>query len=198
MSCRDEILAAVHSLLGPDKATFTIDEVLHLMACRGIGYPATTIRTHISAIQCANAPKNHSVKYDDFVRVGPGLYRLLGSTTSLRVPTSSADASAASAAATTVTYAVFEQSARVAMEAKYGVTLSSGAVRGVRKQFDFVSADGSVVGDAKFYARVNGTGLPPAKYATIAEYVWLLEKTSAKHRFMIFWKRYSGPEGVAR
>ncbi|AFV22358.1 hypothetical protein Mpsy_0145 [Methanolobus psychrophilus R15] len=33
---------------------------------------------------------------------------------------------------------------------------------------------------------VRGCSLPPAKFATIAEHVWLLEKTGAKHKFLIF------------
>lgn len=184
MTCRDEILAAVRSLLGPGKDTFTIDEVLHLMSTRGAGYPAATIRTHITSRQCTNAPKNHAVKYDDFVRVGPGQYRLASGIAPLPAST-----------VPPIRYAVFEDLARAAMEAEFGVKLSRGAVEGVPKQFDFVSHDRSVVGDAKYYTLVGGSGLPPAKYATIAEYVWLLEKTSATHRFLIFGNDIRVPKG---
>ena len=57
---------------------------------------------------------------------------------------------------------------------------------GVRKQFDFVSPDRQVVGDAKYYTRVGGIGLPPAKFSIIAEHVWLLEKTRARTKFLVF------------
>jgi hypothetical protein len=82
--------------------------------------------------------------------------------------------------------AAFEARACAAMEQWYGVRLQRGSVGAVPKRFDFVSPDGSIVGDAKFYSLVNGVGLPPAKHATIAEYVWLLEKTGATHKFLVF------------
>jgi len=57
-------------------------------------------------------------------------------------------------------------------------------VPGIRKQFDYVSADAQVVGDAKYSTLVGGERLPPAKFATIAEHVWLLEKTNAPMQFL--------------
>jgi hypothetical protein len=33
---------------------------------------------------------------------------------------------------------------------------------------------------------VGGVGLPPAKFSIIAEHVWLLEKTNADVRFLVF------------
>ena len=88
----------------------------------------------------------------------------------------------------------FEQLCREVMSNKYGTLLRSATVDGVRKQFDLVSADESIVGDAKYYTAVKGTGLPPAKFATIAEYVWLLEKTSATRRFLVFGNDRRVPE----
>jgi hypothetical protein len=72
------------------------------------------------------------------------------------------------------------------MSKYFGVPLTLGKVPGVPKGFDLVSHDKQVVGDAIFYTMVNGVGLPPAKFATIAEYVWLLEKVSAKQKFIVF------------
>jgi hypothetical protein len=57
---------------------------------------------------------------------------------------------------------------------------------GIRKRFDFVAPDQQVVGDAKYYTLVGGERLPAAKFATIAEHVWLLEKTDAPERFLVF------------
>lgn len=39
-------------------------------------YSVNTIKTHIGARCCSNAPKNHSSKYDDYERVDKGVYRL--------------------------------------------------------------------------------------------------------------------------
>ena len=80
----------------------------------------------------------------------------------------------------------FEALARRALSDHYGAALSPGSVPGVRKQFDFVSPDRQVVGDAKYYTRVGGIGLPPAKFSIIAEHVWLLEKTRARTKFLVF------------
>jgi hypothetical protein len=65
---------------------------------------------------------------------------------------------------------------------------------GVPKIFDLVSEDRRIVGDAKFYTLVNGIALPPAKFAIIAEHVWLLEKTGAPTVFLVFGNDRRVPE----
>src|SRR5262249_39925727 len=61
------------------------------------------------------------------------------------------------------------------------------AVPGVPKEWDIVSADDTIVGDAKYFTLVHGEYLPPAKFSIIAEHVWLLEKCeSARHRVLVF------------
>ena len=82
--------------------------------------------------------------------------------------------------------AAFEALARRILSERYAVELVPGSVRSVHKQFDFVSSDGQIVGDAKYYTRVRGTALQPTKFATIAEHVWLLEKTGASTAFLVF------------
>lgn len=82
--------------------------------------------------------------------------------------------------------ATFEALARRVMSVHHGTLLGPDTIPGVRKRFDFVSGDRTIVGDAKFYSLVNGTGMPPAKLSTIAEYVWLLEKTGAPVQFLVF------------
>lgn len=55
----------------------------------------------------------------------------------------------------------FESLARSAMCRAFGVTgLPRGTVGNVPKEFDYVSVDRQIVGDAKYYTRVGGTGLP--------------------------------------
>ena len=81
----------------------------------------------------------------------------------------------------------FEKLARRVMRQHYTVErLLPGQVDNVPKKFDFVSSDQQVVGDARYYPRVGGTGLSPAKFSIIAEHVWLLEKVEAWEKFLIF------------
>jgi hypothetical protein len=63
----------------------------------------------------------------------------------------------------------------------------------VRKRFAFVSPDRQIVGDAKYYPMLGGTGLPPAKFSVVAEHVWLLEKTGAPTTFLVFGNDQSVP-----
>jgi hypothetical protein len=81
---------------------------------------------------------------------------------------------------------VFEKFARDKLQAYFGCRLAAGTVENVPKRFDFLSEDNSIVGDAKFFDLVRGTANPPAKFAIIAEYVWMLEKTSARCMFLVF------------
>jgi protein gp37 len=85
-----------------------------------------------------------------------------------------------------VSPADFEKLAQRAMEALFGTPLAGSRVDGIRKIFDFVSHDHRIVGDAKYFAMVQGERLPSAKFSIIAEHVWLLEKTSAERRFLVF------------
>jgi len=80
----------------------------------------------------------------------------------------------------------FEDFARKVLEKHYGAILQSRAIGSIPKTFDFVSADSSIVGDAKYFTLVRGVSLPPAKFSVIAEHVWLLEKTGADRKFLIF------------
>lgn len=88
----------------------------------------------------------------------------------------------------------FEECSRHVMSKVFNAALAPGRVTGVRKRFDLVSEDSQIIGDAKYYTAVNGTGLPPAKFATIAEYVWLLEKAEARERFLVFGNDRRVPE----
>ncbi|MCK5582489.1 MAG: hypothetical protein KAI33_01800, partial [Elusimicrobiales bacterium] len=54
--------------------------------------------------------------------------------------------------------------------------------------------DGSIIGDAKYFTLVHGRSLPPAKFSVIAEHVWLLEKTKAKRKFLVFGNDKRVPE----
>lgn len=88
----------------------------------------------------------------------------------------------------------FEELARNVMSRHFGAPLRSGRANGVPKIFDMVSADGQIVGDAKYYTLVGGERLPPAKFSVIAEHVWLLEKTKTQHRFLVFGNEIRVPQ----
>jgi hypothetical protein len=85
-----------------------------------------------------------------------------------------------------VTPSVFEELARMKLEQHFASTLLRKKVRSVNKIFDFASNDNQIVGDAKFFTLVRGANRPPAKFSIIAEHVWLLEKTNATTRFLVF------------
>lgn len=91
-------------------------------------------------------------------------------------------------------HTLFEQLARWVMSDTCGTKLQPGKLPEVNKIFDMTSTDGSVVGDAKYYAMVGGERLPPAKFSVIAEHVWLLEKTDAKRKFLVFGNDRRVPE----
>lgn len=80
----------------------------------------------------------------------------------------------------------FENTARQKMSFHFGVDLKERNPIGIPKKFDMVSSDGTIVGDAKFLTLVNGKKLPPAKFMEIAGHAWLLEKTNANIRFLVF------------
>jgi hypothetical protein len=80
----------------------------------------------------------------------------------------------------------FEELARSVMSVHFGVPLTSGQTSGVPKEFDMVSPNGDIIGDAKYFTLVRGLRLPPAKFSVIAEHVWLLEKTGAPVTFLVF------------
>ena len=82
--------------------------------------------------------------------------------------------------------AEFEKLAQGVMSKHYGVALAPNRAKHVPKVFDLVSRDVQIVGDAKYYTLVGGERFPPAKFSVIAEHVWLLEKTNATHRFLVF------------
>ena len=88
----------------------------------------------------------------------------------------------------------FEDLARNVMSRHFGVSLTAGQVSGVHKEWDMVSPDGDIVGDAKYFTLVHGQRLPPAKFSIIAEHVWLLEKSGALVTFLVFGNERKVPE----
>jgi hypothetical protein len=81
----------------------------------------------------------------------------------------------------------FEDHARRVCSALWGVPLGSAVVEvapGLGHQFDLVSLDAKIVGDAKWFKNLP---VPAAKWSVIAEYVWLLQHVAAaEKRFLVF------------
>lgn len=77
-TARNEILSAVKAITQErqDKV-FELREVLSLMKSRETSYKESTIRTHITSKCCANSPNHHGSVYNDFERIGKGIYRLI-------------------------------------------------------------------------------------------------------------------------
>jgi hypothetical protein len=88
----------------------------------------------------------------------------------------------------------FEEKARKALNKHFNEILRPGQLPNIRKLFDFVSADRTIVGDAKYYSLGHEKRIPPAKFSAIAEGVWLLEKIQAKKKFLIFGNDRRVPE----
>jgi hypothetical protein len=87
---------------------------------------------------------------------------------------------------TPMTWQEFERFARVKMSEHFGAPLREMQGAGLPKRFDLVSEDRSIVGDAKYLTLVHGQREPPAKLMEITGHVWLLEKTRASRRFIVF------------
>jgi len=88
----------------------------------------------------------------------------------------------------------FEKLAAERMAAYFGVpALSPLPLDGFPKRFDLVSADRLIVGDAKYLALVGRERTPPAKLMEITGHVWLLERTPAQHRFLVFGNQVEVP-----
>lgn len=77
VTCRDDVLAAMHALVqrhGRD--VFKLEDIVLEVESRGTSAKESTIRTHIVSAMCVNAPANHAVRYPDLIRVDRAMYRL--------------------------------------------------------------------------------------------------------------------------
>ena len=77
MTCRNEVLSAMNRLeRRHGKLIFPLSEIVKEVLSHTSRYEESTIRTHISAHMCAQAPVNNAVVTDDLDRVGRGMYKL--------------------------------------------------------------------------------------------------------------------------
>ena len=76
--------------------------------------------------------------------------------------------------------------ARVALRNAYGLPFSAAAPAPLRAPLALVSGDGRIVGDALYGVRHHRGRVAPARLAAITERVWLLERTPAEARLLVF------------
>lgn len=77
-TAREEILIAVKSITQErEEKQFHISEVLQYMKSSETGYKESTILTHVISRCCSNSPNNHGSVFNDYERIGRGLYRLV-------------------------------------------------------------------------------------------------------------------------
>lgn len=77
-TARDEILIAAKNITQErEEKTFHLSEVLQYMKSSGTVYKDSTIRTHVTSKCCSNSPVHHYPAFNDYERVGKGLYRLI-------------------------------------------------------------------------------------------------------------------------
>lgn len=75
-TCAEEIFEVACDLERAGDVPFTPEQVLALLRRRGSRHKDSTIRTHVSAAMCREAPDNHGLTDRPLSRVGRGLYRL--------------------------------------------------------------------------------------------------------------------------
>ena len=80
----------------------------------------------------------------------------------------------------------FQQRAAEFLSRRYGKMLSNRSLPLMPKSFELVSDDVGVVGCARYFPRNGGPNLQAIRLAIITEAAWLLERTSAENKFILF------------
>ena len=74
---------------------------------------------------------------------------------------------------------IFEDNLRKLLESFYKTRFPKDGlvkINGKAKKFDFVDLENNIVGDSKYYSFTKTGKRPSAKFSTLNEYVWLLQK----------------------
>lgn len=75
-TCREAVLGAFERLeRRNDRRSFDLYEVVQEVQAQTDAFAESTIRTHVTSVMCAQAPKNHGTVYSDLDRVARGRYR---------------------------------------------------------------------------------------------------------------------------
>lgn len=79
-SCRDEMLQVIKQLVkAKGRNKFSVQEVLDAMKRTRTTYSDSTIRTHLTDKCCVETNQHHQTIYNDYKRIGHGLYALVHS-----------------------------------------------------------------------------------------------------------------------
>lgn len=83
----------------------------------------------------------------------------------------------------------FEDIARKAIQKELGCTLSNDTldITGKSKNFDLVNKSKRIVGDIKYYSMTKGGNTPSAKFSTLNEYAWLMQRLENSTEYK--WKK---------
>ncbi len=88
----------------------------------------------------------------------------------------------------------FEEVVAKSLGRLFGVEFGPSSDQAHPREFAFASSDGRLLGDIIYGTMVAGRGLSKAKYSEISETVWLLEKSPAETRFVVFGHQIQVPE----
>lgn len=80
----------------------------------------------------------------------------------------------------------FVAHARDALRHAYGMPFGAASPAPLRAPLALVSGDGRIAGDALYGIKHHRGRVAPAKLAAITERVWLLERTPAHERILVF------------
>ena len=77
-NCREELLAVLTEFVKEKGVNeFTRPEALAAMRRAGTKYKQGSISAHISYRCCANVPRYYKPMYDDYEKLGNGVYRII-------------------------------------------------------------------------------------------------------------------------
>ncbi len=173
-TCREAVLQGLVTLeRRHDRAIFSLEEIVDEVSGTWSRWERSTVTTHVSSHMCRDAPVHH---WPDLERVGRGRYRKLESITQTDAAPEPPQPPTQPQPETIEDGYAFERRARRVLSELWSVELQPASVvvgDSVEKRFDLVSPDQRIVGDAKRYTSLK---TPAAKWSTIAEYVWLLQK----------------------
>lgn len=76
-NCREELLAVLTEYVKEKgENEFTRAEALAAMRRAGSKYTSGTVSAHLAYRCCANIPRYYKPMYDDYEKIGEGLYRI--------------------------------------------------------------------------------------------------------------------------
>ena len=83
-NCREELLAVMRAyVIEIGENAFTRQEAIKAMERNGSKYTVGSVSAHLSYRCCANIPRYYKPTYDDYEKLGGGLYKVINWTTEI-------------------------------------------------------------------------------------------------------------------